>query len=418
MHVIHFNVRLSEGGAARIALDLHRGLLADGQASTFLYGYGRRLRDSPLDATEPKAERVAGKFGVLANYGMHWAIGQEFVRPKQAERILDAIRTADVIHLHATHSWYLPYRWLLRALLDGPHVPVVWTLHDHWLLTGRCAIAEGCEEWQNGCGRCHTKTNYPPALMDYSDRWAKEKRGLLNQLEDRLTLVSPSTFLAAKHRQIYPRIRIEHIPNGLDRETENIALAESESSREAPFKVARDPLRRRIIVVATDLSHRAKADPEVISALRDKVDFDLMTVGANSPFEGDNVQNLGPISERRYLSELLRSADALLFTSTVDNSPLVIPEALAMGTPVLAVDSPAAEEILTRVGGRPFKTAGEAALFLQNDGLGTLYDSANRQELSARALKAFSGELMTRRYLDLYSSLLDMQTAGNTVRDT
>lgn len=41
MNILQFNVRLAEGGAAGVALDLHQRALQKGMQSRFIYGYGK-----------------------------------------------------------------------------------------------------------------------------------------------------------------------------------------------------------------------------------------------------------------------------------------------------------------------------------------------------------------------------------------
>ncbi len=41
MNIMQFNVRLAEGGAAGVALDLHQRALQLGMNSQFIYGYGK-----------------------------------------------------------------------------------------------------------------------------------------------------------------------------------------------------------------------------------------------------------------------------------------------------------------------------------------------------------------------------------------
>ncbi len=41
MNILQFNVRLAEGGAAGVALDLHQRALQQGMQSRFVYGYGK-----------------------------------------------------------------------------------------------------------------------------------------------------------------------------------------------------------------------------------------------------------------------------------------------------------------------------------------------------------------------------------------
>ena len=61
----------------------------------------------------------------------------------------------DLIHLHNIHGYYLNYPILFEYLSES-NIPVVWTLHDCWPITGHCSFFErvGCEKWKTGCGNC------------------------------------------------------------------------------------------------------------------------------------------------------------------------------------------------------------------------------------------------------------------------
>ena len=48
MKILQFNVRLAEGGAAGVALDLHLRALEKGLSSRFVYGYGNGGKKAPV----------------------------------------------------------------------------------------------------------------------------------------------------------------------------------------------------------------------------------------------------------------------------------------------------------------------------------------------------------------------------------
>ncbi|HEY2112380.1 MAG TPA: glycosyltransferase, partial [Dongiaceae bacterium] len=94
-------------------------------------------------------------------------------------RLLDWIRRGDpdfVImgNLHAAGG-DTP---LLAAIAKAR--PILWVMHDFWLLTGRCAFTGGCPKYLPGCdAACPTPTEYPalaPELI--APAWAA-KRALL-----------------------------------------------------------------------------------------------------------------------------------------------------------------------------------------------------------------------------------------------
>ena len=54
----------------------------------------------------------------------------------------------EVIHLHNLHNWSVDIGCLF-AYIKKRNIKVVWTLHDCWTMTGRCAhfTMVGCERW-------------------------------------------------------------------------------------------------------------------------------------------------------------------------------------------------------------------------------------------------------------------------------
>ncbi|MDE6287683.1 MAG: glycosyltransferase, partial [Muribaculaceae bacterium] len=84
----------------------------------------------------------------------------------------------DLVHLHNIHGYYLNYR-LLFDFLRGAGIPVVWTLHDVWPITGHCAFfnQKNCIRWRMGCHDCPSKRSYPASLWrDHSPENYETKR--------------------------------------------------------------------------------------------------------------------------------------------------------------------------------------------------------------------------------------------------
>jgi putative colanic acid biosynthesis glycosyltransferase len=235
--------------------------------------------------------------------------------------------------------------------------------------------------------------------LDLSATRRKRRLATVQSIAHLLTLVSPSCFLRDKLRRVYPHLDIVDIPNGTDLDFEQHLDG---PPYPPPERLREKKLRPRVLVVANDLSHKAKADPDVIEALRAHADFDLVTVGGHSPFNGENVINLGLISDRRQLLAIYRTCDVLLFTSTVDNSPLVIIEALSAGLPVLAAPSDAASEILVRIGARPVHDIPEAATELTRLQAMACYQGRSSAQIAAAARIEFGGNRMMHSYRTLY----------------
>lgn len=347
MRILHVNVRPQEGGAARIALDLHRQLLNAGVESRFAYGWGEKGGKSSAESSVPYSFQVGQQIQVASNMLLHEVAGIDCVPPVGAgrQRLIEAIHWADVVHLHVIHSYFLPFGWLVKELIRAGK-PVVWTAHDYWILTGRCAFTEGCEGWRKGCGSCPTQKNYPPAYFDFSAAQFKAKRQLLAELGSRLHVVSPSEFVAQAIRDGLPNVNVRVIPNWVDSEFE--ASLQDVKVNATPIEVTKKKI--KVVVIANDLSDSTKVDRALINRLLEIPHIEIHTIGQNSPFSGANVVNHGRIAQRKRMVEIISSADVALFTSEKDTFGLVMIEALACVIPVFAVDSLAAKEVLGKLG--------------------------------------------------------------------
>lgn len=205
--------------------------------------------------------------------------------------------------------------------------------------------------------------------------------------------------MAEAFNSLYGAGRCRIINNGIDVATEAI-LAEL-----SPVTVTRG--RPKIAVVAHDLRYDGKTNQQLVRdvmALGEQVE--LHTFGKFSPFEGPNVVNHGFLTDKRQLMSELNQMDALLFTSRVDNYPLILCEALSIGVPVIATHSDAAREVLEKSGGKTFSDAEVVPLVQRHKAdiaqavFGTSLDA-----FRARSRRAYSGQQMLEEYVSFYQGL-------------
>lgn len=406
--ILHLNIRLGEGGAARMALQLHLGLLDAGWNSLYGYGYGRRANNSPLEQIVPNTFRVTNKSSVLSNYLFHRIFGIDPFPPSANFRnqLSDLIKSVDIVHLHAVHSHYLPLMWLLQ-LLSNLRKPIVWTAHDHWMVTGRCAILDHCDGWKRGCGECLTKKNYPETIFDYSAKQLAVKRLLIRDYSLPLVVVSPSYHLQNDIKIQYPNIKSVVIQNSVDDDFEKFVET---SRRSINIKKEIYTNKRNILVIANDLAYRGKTDRDVVNRVAELNNVNIITIGKNSPFSGGNFINLGEITDRNELTNKIIECDAMLFTSKVDNFPLVIGEAHFCGIPVFATPSAASAECLALLGGKPLILE-EILRSIANEDFYSHYNgitSPRELQLAARAI--YGRRAMVNNYVDIYSEVIEQLT--------
>ncbi|GHD90146.1 colanic acid biosynthesis glycosyltransferase WcaC [Pseudocitrobacter faecalis] len=405
MNIMQFNVRLAEGGAAGVALDLHQRALQLGMNSQFIYGYGKGGKKSESHDRYPNVIKHTARATSIANLALFRLLNRDlFGNLNGLYRTVVQTTGPVVLHFHVLHSYWLNLaevvKFCQRVKAHKPDVTFVWTLHDHWSVTGRCAFLDGCEGWKHGCAQCPTLSNYPPVKVDRAHLQVDEKRALFRQM---LTLgcnfISPSHHVADAFNSLYGAGRCLVINNGIDVATETI-LADLQPK-------AANSQRPKIAVVAHDLRYDGKTNQQLVQALMalgDKVE--VHTFGKFSPFNADNVVNHGFLTDKRQLMSQLHGMDALLFSSRVDNYPLILCEALSIGVPVIATHSDAAQEVLSKSGGHTVDDSDVLRLAqLPKADIAQAIFGTTLAQFSARSRQAYSGQQMLEEYVSFYQNL-------------
>ena len=396
MNILHVNIRLAEGGAGGVAFALHQRLLADGYSSHFAYGYASGIKESPASSGAQNTHIIGTKLSVLANYACHKVFGLDLcLSPGKSQLLEVLLAEADIVHLHAPHHYFLPF-FKLAKMLRKYKLPVVWTLHDYWPFSGRCGVVGECQGWQNTCGVCPKKQDDLPSLFDFSRSIRSHKFQAMREWQD-LVFTAPSQHMQEAARTVFPERECVLIPNFLAPEF-------SEGSQLVCVKQAQNEGKRRLLLVSADLSSQIKYDVDEVEGFCLRSNARLVTIGRHSPFLA--AENHDYIKDKAEIQSVMNSCDALLFTSTVDTFGLVIIEALAMGLPVLATDSPAARFILSQVGGRPVANLDEAAHILRSGLFHLIYESQHGENMRMRTLNAFNFEKSYFKYLEVYRRLL------------
>lgn len=124
----------------------------------------------------------------------------------------------DIIHLHNIHGYYINYKILFEYLRNAD-IPVVWTLHDCWTMTGHCTHFEfaKCDRWKTGCFDCPEKMSYPTSLLfDRSRKNHIEKRELFTSVKN-MTIVPVSNWLGGIVKESFLKdYEVNVIHNGVD----------------------------------------------------------------------------------------------------------------------------------------------------------------------------------------------------------
>jgi len=257
---------------------------------------------------------------------------------------LERLRPA-VLHLHNLHR-VLGWSFLEQL----PAVPLVWTLHDMWPLTGYCCFSGGCEKYRDGCaGTCPEMGRWGPALRAPAVEWQRRSRWFRRR-KFQLVFVAPSRWICSAARARCPQhVRVIHVPNCVPLDTYR-PLAERQHLREA-LGLPRAGF--VFLAGAASLSdpHKGFADlAAAVDRLRSVAPGRWTMAFFGATGKGVKIPPdcifLGTIRDERFLALYYAVADAFVHPATSDNFPNTLLEAMACGTPCITSDAGGCAEIV------------------------------------------------------------------------
>ena len=423
MRIIHLNTFDIQGGAARAAYRLHKGLIETGQKSRMLSLY-KVSDDGTVTGLAPFIEQKT------FNYIYLNAIQHNYINPNRTSisntlfslpypglnvEQFDEVINADIINLHWLANFFQSPITLKKLLDLGK--PVVWTLHDMWAFTGGCHYSAGCQGYQVDCLNCPQLSN---DLYNLPQAILKDKLELLNH--PNLAIVTPSKWLAncAKNSSLFRDRRIEVIPYSLETE---IFQPLDKSKAKKLLNIDSDCL--TVLVGAQTGKEKRKGFIELIKVLE---------ICGTYPFFQDIVQankfrlisfgepnevlinldlpilSLGTINSDRKLSQIYAAADLFLLSSLEDNLPNTMLESMSCGTPVIAFNIGGMPDLIQdKITGRIVPPANLDAMA---EAIIESLSNSNELERMGKVCrqvmeKNYYLSRQARQYLDLYQQLID-----------
>lgn len=310
----------------------------------------------------------------------------------------------DIIHLHNLHGYYINYP-VLFEYLKKVDIPVVWTFHDFWPITGHCVHFDyvGCKKWKSGCNNCEYHRNYPPSLIDKSPRNYQLKKELFNSIRN-LNIVPVSNWVSSVLKESFlGNHPIRRIYNGVDtkvfrpressffdsyRDVENTFFLLGVASPWSDMKGIKDyyslrgilPLNYKIVLVGLTKKQIDELPEGIIGIQR--------------------------INTQEEMAEVYSAADIVLNLSYQETFGLTTVEGMACGTPGIVYNRTASPELISSnvglvVEAGNIEALAEAIIKMHNNGK-SYYSEACRQ----RALNLFDKSNCYQQYIDLYTELL------------
>jgi glycosyltransferase involved in cell wall biosynthesis len=334
LKLLQINTTVNSGSTGRIAEEIGKLVMQQGQESFIAFGRGHRPSASKTirigNGWDFRLHALKTRFFDLHGFGS----------VKSTRAFIETVNkiNPDIIHLHNIHGYYLNVKVLFNYLKET-HKPVVWTFHDCWPFTGHCSYFDGvnCFKWETECHHCPNKKGYPPSwFLDNSRNNYHRKKDLFTAVKN-LTIVTPSNWLAAHvNNSFLKEYPVKVIHNGID-----LSVFQPGQKQKLPSKNHIN--KKNYIVGVASVWDKRKGLADFIR-LRDLLpkEIEIVLVGLKSkqlsklPNSITGIERTENISQ---LAALYSKASVFVNPTYVDNFPTTNIEALACGTPVVTYNT-------------------------------------------------------------------------------
>lgn len=312
----------------------------------------------------------------------------------------------DVIHIHNIHGYFLNYKMLFEYLKEAD-IPVIWTVHDCWLYTGRCYYYSsiGCDKWMSGCGNCPQRTAFPASwFIDRSKQNLKDKSEAFNSIKDKLTIVPVSEWIRGEmSRSILQNCHYQVIHNGIDLNVFDV---------QPDDKAVREKYglgdKHIILGLASIWSKEKGWDDFMEMSKMLNEDEVIVMVGVTEEQQKrlpENVVGIRRTENVRQLAELYSAAVAFVNPTWQDNYPTVNLESIACGTPVVTYRTGGSIEAVTEKTGYIVEQGDVKGLLEAVREIERKGNLEYKADCRAHALANFRKEDRYADYLKLYEDL-------------
>ena len=398
--LLQINTSLNCNSTGKIAEQI--GLLAKSQGWECYIAHGPRfVKDSSLHSyqVESKAgEKIHWlKSLLLDGHGL-----SSTKATKKFVKWIDSIHP-DIIHLHNIHGYYLNYQVLFEYLAHI-NIPIVWTLHDCWSVTGHCSFFEGvgCDRWKYGCGECIYKNDYPRTLfLDRSKYNYQQKRKAFTSPSN-MTIVPVSDWLGDIVKDSYLcKYPIRVIHNGTDLDIFKPLPAGNR------YIYAR--AEQKIVLGVASVWHERKGLNDFIELSKD-ASYKVVLVGITEKLKAnlpENIIGITRTNNQQDLAALYSIADVFVNPTYDDNFPTTNIEALACGTPVITYCTGGSPEAIDSSTGMVVEKGNLSSLKAAIKSITSCGKERYRDICRQRAVEHFNKDDRFQDYINLYNELLN-----------
>lgn len=394
------NVALNWGSTGKIVEGI--GKLAQANGWEVYVAHGARYHNTSL----LQSIQVTSKAGEWAHYIVSSLFDGQGLGSRCATKRflkkLDEIKP-DLVHIHNIHGCYINYP-LLFTYLKERNIPVVWTLHDCWAMTGHCThfMRTNCLKWQTGCNHCPQKRTFPATyLFDRSKRnYFLKKRLFTSMPVMHITTVS-NWLKGIAESSYFKNYPLTVVPNGVKTD---VFVPESSDIKEQYGLQGK----KLLLTVAIGLDERKGLYDYIKLAEKLPEQYRLMLVGLTEEEQKALPKSIIGVKRTNGAKELAAyysAADALLSLSYEETFGLTILEAMACGTPSIVYDNTAQPELITPETGSVVPTGDIDAVLSAIEEVFSKPKESYSEACRKHCLE-YDEKVNYQKYLDIYSEIL------------
>tara|TARA_B100001248_G_scaffold89409_1_gene65961 strand:+ start:12798 stop:14048 length:1251 start_codon:yes stop_codon:yes gene_type:complete len=348
MNVLHLIAGELDGGAAKGAYLLHKGLLNINVDSNIVTNAKHDLEEKEILAL---SKSFYFRFLFYINYHFVKLLERKYINRKKIifstgfDGIdltkLKQFKNADIIHLHWINGL------ISLETIKNIKKPIVWSVRDLWPMTGGCHYPKiiNCNYYQNECGNC--KQLASSKLNDLSNKIFKKK---LNSYTSQIQFVGISKWITeqAKKSKLLKKFNIKTIDNNIDTDTFypiKKSIAKNKLGIVNKSKI--------ILVGAQRLNDPSKGLQLFLDSIRsieniNKFFFIFFGILDENKIKKYNLnfKNYGFVRDQNILRLLYSSASVFVAPSIVESFGKTIAESMACGTPVVAFNTSGPKDII------------------------------------------------------------------------
>lgn len=404
MRVVHVGT-IDDGGAFEAMCRIHESMRMYGIDSKILLRSKTKKDSEGYCYNKSKGRLLVSKTknlfnGFISNHNVHLDIlGTDISRGQ-------LICEADIIVLHWINS-FLSLDTVKKLAEIGK--PIIWVMHDMWLLTAGCHYDGYCGKYETACTDCNYM-KYEIQKKIFENIFYRKKKILSEILP---VLVCPSRWLmdCVCKSEITKDCAVYCIHNPI-----NTQLY-SPQSGQSIFKTKNAiPMNKKILLFGA--MHATKNPNKGFHYIKEAlVNYNekdmVLVVYGNDEKDLENVGNvpivyLGKVTDKNKLVEIYNIADVYIAPSKQDNYPNSVLEALTCGVPTVAFNIGGMSDLIRH------KENGYLAEYDNVEDLykGIKYCMANRDVLriNARAerIDTNSYKVIGKKYYELCKEVLQV----------